>query len=113
MDGLISRFPHGEKSDISEQDIPVLDLVLGTVWGDIHTVAPLYEVAFAENGTDNCKAAGWDDPLIGKLNFYLFHDDCLHGVFLWNIVSENITKWVILLIFLNVSTDRINKVIAA
>ncbi len=34
-------------------------------------------------------------------------------VFLWNIVSENITKWVILLIFLKVSTDRINKVIAA
>ncbi|WP_347005290.1 hypothetical protein, partial [Enterocloster clostridioformis] len=25
------------------------------------------------------KAAGWDEPLIGKLNFYLFHDDCLHS----------------------------------
>lgn len=36
-------------------------------------------MGFAENGADNCKAAGWDDPLVGKLNFYLFHDDCLHS----------------------------------
>mgnify|MGYP007025215204 CR=1 FL=1 len=56
MDRLISRFSHREESYKSEQDIPVLDLVLGTVWGYIHTVAALYEVAFAENGADNCKA---------------------------------------------------------
>ena len=43
----------------------------------------------------------------------LTHSLYLHKVFLWNIVKENITKWVILLIFLKVSTDRINRVIAA
>lgn len=31
MDVLISRFPHGEKTNICGQDIPFLDLVLGIV----------------------------------------------------------------------------------
>ncbi len=47
--------------------IRYFDLVRGTVWGYIHTIAALCEAAFAGNGTDNCKATGWDDPLVGQL----------------------------------------------
>ena len=57
-------------------------------------------------------------PLAGMIrslvnSIFIFFMMSASIVFLWNIVSENITKWVILLIFLKVSTDRINKVIAA
>uniref|UniRef100_UPI0034A3B75E hypothetical protein n=1 Tax=Enterocloster clostridioformis TaxID=1531 RepID=UPI0034A3B75E len=57
-------------------------------------------------------------PLAGMIrslvnSIFIFFMMTASIVFLWNIVSENITKWVILLIFLKVSTDRINKVIAA
>ena len=63
----------------------------------IHMITTLYEIVFAENDADNCKATGWDDPLVGKLNFYRLMMT-VTIVFLWNIVSENITKWVILFI---------------
>ncbi|WP_347003382.1 hypothetical protein, partial [Enterocloster clostridioformis] len=55
--------------------------------------------------------AGMSRSLVNSI--FIFFMMTASIVFLWNIVSENITKWVILLIFLKVSTDRINKVIAA
>ena len=111
MDRLISGFPHSEKTDISEQNIPVFDLMLRAVGGNIHAVAPFYKVTLPRMAPTTARPlAGIIRSLVNSILIFFMMTASL--VFLWSIVSENIIKWVIMENFLKMLTNRINKGIA-
>ena len=75
---LVHRFEawlaHAEHSEIGEDDIAILYLVLRTVRRDIHTVQLFDEVALSKQRADNRQATCRDDPFISEFdnNILLF-----------------------------------------
>ena len=68
MDSFKVRFAHAKHSKISEYNITVLNLMLGSIGCHIHAVEFFDEIAFSEEGTYNSQTAGWDNAFICKLD---------------------------------------------
>ena len=59
-----------------EDNIAILDLMLGMVAVSLHVVAVFDEIALAKDCARNSKPAAWNDTLICNLNRDIFsHDD--------------------------------------
>ena len=54
--------------DICQQDVAVLDLMLGTIWSDIHSVHAFYEITLTENGTNDGQSAAGNDAFVCKFD---------------------------------------------
>lgn len=68
MDCLKVWFSHTEHPDIGEDDVPILNLMLGTVFCYIHAIEFFGKITFPKKCTDNSKSAGRDNVLICKFD---------------------------------------------
>lgn len=66
------RLAHTEHAYISEDDIPVFDLVLGTVFSRIHAVEFFGEVAFPKKCTNDGQPAGRNNAFVCKFKDNVF-----------------------------------------
>jgi len=68
MDSFKVRLAHAKHSKISEYNITVLNLMLGSIGCYIHAIKFFNETAFSEEGTYNSQAAGGNNAFVCKFN---------------------------------------------
>ena len=69
---------HAQLTDVCEKNITILNLMLGTIFSDIHAIKLFYKITLSKNGANHCKTAGGNNPFFSKLYNNLFiHDDML------------------------------------
>ena len=77
MDGIKRGLAHALHPNVCQQNIAVLNLVLGMVTANFHAVTAFDKITFAEDTANDSQSAAWDNTFICKFNSNIFFHDGL------------------------------------